>query len=287
MLDESEIYVKELSNTIINLYKLCIEEMGYDMGFTNNEIEYRNYLVNDPISISVINSGQETPEQAEEESIISQEDIQEEPTQGGKLQEGIQKLEGGGMIYGGVYIPQKIIDTQTFNRQCPKDLLDGVKRASKITGIPVKFYIIYAALESSWNKNAGNKVYGGYFAQRAGEGRYGDAFTQAQGSIVSIYNNAVKTAQSYGFDKNAEDLVAWCYLCHNAGTAGAKTMLQALNGNLRHSSLADYKNAAVAWMDKHFPKISGQQREKMIMEKTVSIPKAYYLAYQINNKNIA
>ena len=49
MLDESEIYVKELSHTIINLYKLAIEDMGYDMGDTNNEIEYRNYLSNNPI----------------------------------------------------------------------------------------------------------------------------------------------------------------------------------------------------------------------------------------------
>ena len=52
MLDESEIYVKELSHAIINLYKLCIEDMGYDMGVTNNEIEYRNYLVKDPIHFS-------------------------------------------------------------------------------------------------------------------------------------------------------------------------------------------------------------------------------------------
>ena len=50
MLDNSEIYIKELSHTIITLYKLVIEDMGYDMGDTNNEIEYRNYLVDDPIT---------------------------------------------------------------------------------------------------------------------------------------------------------------------------------------------------------------------------------------------
>ena len=49
MLDESEVYIKELSNTIINLYKLCIEDMGYDMGNTNSKIDYRNYLVDNPI----------------------------------------------------------------------------------------------------------------------------------------------------------------------------------------------------------------------------------------------
>ena len=52
MLDESEIYIKELSHTIINLYKLVIEDMGYDMGDTNNEIEYRNYLVDNPLDFN-------------------------------------------------------------------------------------------------------------------------------------------------------------------------------------------------------------------------------------------
>ena len=56
MLDESEIYVKEFTNSLINLYKLCIEDMGYDMGYTNNEIEYRNYLVNNPIHFSFYNN---------------------------------------------------------------------------------------------------------------------------------------------------------------------------------------------------------------------------------------
>lgn len=50
MLDRSEIYIKELTHTVINIYKLCIEEMGYDMGDTLNPIEYHNYLVNDPIT---------------------------------------------------------------------------------------------------------------------------------------------------------------------------------------------------------------------------------------------
>ena len=51
MLDDSEIVVKELSHAIINIYKTCIEEMGYDMENTNNVIEYHNYLINTPLSI--------------------------------------------------------------------------------------------------------------------------------------------------------------------------------------------------------------------------------------------
>ena len=49
MLDKSEIYIKELTHTIVNTYKLCYEEMGYDLGDTNNEVEYHNYLISDPL----------------------------------------------------------------------------------------------------------------------------------------------------------------------------------------------------------------------------------------------
>ena len=73
MLDESEIYVKELSHTIINLYKLCIEDMGYDMGVTNNEIEYRNYLVKDPIHFSFNGNG--SNDNNEDNNVNSNENI--------------------------------------------------------------------------------------------------------------------------------------------------------------------------------------------------------------------
>ncbi len=50
-LDDSEIIVYELNKSILNLYKLCLEEMGYDLGaqFTNN-IDYINYLENDNLN---------------------------------------------------------------------------------------------------------------------------------------------------------------------------------------------------------------------------------------------
>ena len=51
MLDDSEIVIKELNHAIVNIYKTCIEEMGYDMGLTDNPIEYRNYLITSPIDL--------------------------------------------------------------------------------------------------------------------------------------------------------------------------------------------------------------------------------------------
>ena len=51
MTDDSEIYVQELNYAIMNLYKLCIEEIGYDIGDTKNKIEYHNYLYDNPIHL--------------------------------------------------------------------------------------------------------------------------------------------------------------------------------------------------------------------------------------------
>lgn len=52
-LDDSEIIIYELNKSILNLYKLCLEEMGYDLGaqFTNN-IDYVNYLEENNITFS-------------------------------------------------------------------------------------------------------------------------------------------------------------------------------------------------------------------------------------------
>jgi GH24 family phage-related lysozyme (muramidase) len=52
-LDDSEIVVYELNKAILNLYKLCLEEMGYDLGaqFINN-IDYVNYLEEENLNFS-------------------------------------------------------------------------------------------------------------------------------------------------------------------------------------------------------------------------------------------
>ena len=52
MLDDSEICIKEICHTAVNIYKLCFEEMGYDFGDTNNKIDYHNYLYGDPIHLN-------------------------------------------------------------------------------------------------------------------------------------------------------------------------------------------------------------------------------------------
>ena len=43
---------ENLNRSIVNLYKLCFEEMGYDLGATYNKIEYKNYLYDNPIHLA-------------------------------------------------------------------------------------------------------------------------------------------------------------------------------------------------------------------------------------------
>lgn len=51
-MDKSELYIKELLRSVVNVYKLCYEEMGYDLGDTRNFPEYRNYLIDNPIDFN-------------------------------------------------------------------------------------------------------------------------------------------------------------------------------------------------------------------------------------------
>lgn len=50
-LDESEELFLELNRSIVNLYKLCMEEMGYDLGPTYNNVEYYNYLYDNSLHL--------------------------------------------------------------------------------------------------------------------------------------------------------------------------------------------------------------------------------------------
>lgn len=263
MLDNSEKYFKELSHTIINIYKLYVEEMGYDMGDTNNDIEYKNYLIRDPIIIdNKYNNNSKYPNYTGENADID-----------------VGNLNFGNSL-DGVFIPDSVKANQKLGK-CPQNFIDDVTRASKITGIPVSFYIAFGALESGWRNCAPNSAgYGGYFGQKSHQGGTGTAFEQAQGIMVSIYRDALKEAQKHNW--GGADLAVWCYLCHNAGPAGAKTMLNALGGNLRHSSLDDYKKAAMAFVNAHGQRWSYNTQISQIKEKMLSIPKAYYIVSQIS-----
>ena len=264
--DRSHILMEELNRTIVDIYKVCIEETGYDMGVTENFIEYHNYLINTPLSINGNSGG----------NIL---------LDGG---EGIpynnmsmpwQTNFGSMTNIDGVAIPESVRRNQKIGK-CPQEFISEVSKASKITGIPVNFYIAFGALESGWRNCAPNSSgYGGYFGQKPSQGGSGSIFNQAQGIMVSIYKNALGDAKKYGF--NGADLAVWCYLCHNAGNAGARTMLNALGGKLRHPDIHAYETAARAFVNKYGKKWSAGTQAAQIKEKTLSIPKAYYIISQI------
>ena len=248
-----------LARLRVDLLKMDIESYGIDIGTkTENKIIYHNYLASDPLTFG-------------SNGTYGGDFI------GGGSPENLD-FEIGGSI-NGIYINDSIKRNQKIGK-VPADFLQGVTEASKITGIPVSFYIAFGALESGWRNCAPNYAgYGGYFGQKANRGGTGSVFQQAQGDIVGIYKQAVKDAQQYGF--SGIDLAVWCYLCHNAGNAGAKTILKALNGKLRYPNIDPYVNAATIYVNTYFPKLSGKKRQMQIEEKTLSIPKAYYIVSQI------
>ena len=51
-MDDSEKLFYELNKTIVNIYKLSLEDMGYDLEDTNNKVVYFNYLEDDPLDFS-------------------------------------------------------------------------------------------------------------------------------------------------------------------------------------------------------------------------------------------
>lgn len=261
MLDDSEIYVKELTRSIVNIYKLCYEEMGYDLGATYNQVEYHNYLVNEPLYID-----------NEYESIyVVDNDYVNIPLDFG----------GDTSTLTDIIIPAVVKKNQTMTK-CPQSFVNDVTQASQVTGIPVGFYIAYGFLESTW-RNVTGSAYCGYFGQPANQGGTGTVLKQAQGqAITSIYRQAVNDAKKYGFTSKS-DILAWCYLCHNAGNAGAKTMLSELGGKLKHKDMNKYINAATVYVNKYFPSKTGDKKRAMINEKALALPKAYYVASQVFN----
>ena len=52
--DNTEVLFYELNNAISNIYKLAFEDMGYDLGYSKNDIEYRNYYAADDSIQSIL-----------------------------------------------------------------------------------------------------------------------------------------------------------------------------------------------------------------------------------------
>ena len=170
MLDESEIYVKELSHTIINLYKLVIEDMGYDMGDTNNKIEYHNYLVDDPIIFKTYNYNGMT--EGDGLSGLSPEEVS--LLQSLNLQEGGEGLDHVGRF-----------DSKS---QFAKTIFNAFK-SKGISSIIAVCMTAQAALESAWGTSHYAKFsnYGGINYHQGADFKIPGK--SAHGHIKAGYNN--------------------------------------------------------------------------------------------------
>lgn len=128
-MDQSEVYINELSHAIINVYKVCFEEMGYDLGPTNNEIEYHNYLAQDPIYF--YRDDESTYENIDD--IISEEEL--------NVLKSLHIQEGGeGLEHSGRFDSKDVFVKTMFNAFVNKGMNNVV--ATCMTA--------QAALESAW-----------------------------------------------------------------------------------------------------------------------------------------
>lgn len=131
MLDDSEIVIKELNHAIVNIYKTCIEELGYDMGETDNFIEYRNYLINTPLNLG----GGINPEDDEgvDYTGLSAEEIE--------LIKKINLQQGGeGLKHVGKFASKELFVKTMFN----------AFKSKGISSLVAMCMVAQAALESAW-----------------------------------------------------------------------------------------------------------------------------------------
>ena len=263
-IDDSKIFFNDVHIVRQDIVKEVFELLGYDLEETIPNVKYRNYM---DMSNSEITGDTE---------LTFDDSLTDDPVTGPPTH-----INVSGDSVGGVFIPDSIKKNQRVGK-CPSEFLDGVKKASAVTGIPVEFYVAFGFLESNWrNCNVNSSGYGGYFGQKPSQGGTGSVYDQAtKGIMVDLYKEAKRDAAKYGF--SGADLIAWCYLAHNAGPAGARTMLKALNGNLRQDNIVAYQQAATEYVRKHGSKWSLKNQVSQIQEKTLSIPKAYYVASQIS-----
>jgi len=168
-MDASEIYVQELLRSVVNLYKLCFEEMGYDLGPTINKIEYKNYLYDNPLHLMnndpAFNGDQQfTP--------LSEEDL--EFIKNLNIQDG-----GEGLEHTGKFSNKEIFVKSIFNAFLSK----GV---NKIVSLCMT---AQAALESSWGTShyAHFSNYGGINYHQGAD--YKIPGKSAHGHTKAGYNN--------------------------------------------------------------------------------------------------
>ena len=246
-MDKSEILFQELNRTIVNIYKVCLEEMGYDLYTTENKIEYHNYLINNPIRIGINGGWDGDFDTSDISNILANVD----PT-----------------WYKQVGIPT--------GYKIPPDFLEGIKKASTETGVPVLGYLLLGWCESSWKDSPNNKFgYGGYFGQKNAHGK--SAYEQAKLDIVQIWKQAEN--DNPGFTGLAK--YAWHYICHGCGNAGAKTFCSAVNNNILNCGMEGWQKAAEAFATKW---IKPKHQESQIKEKRMLVPKAVFIISEIVNK---
>ena len=232
-LENKDKAIENLARLRMDVIKSCFEFIGEDLGKTNNDIEYHNYMVDNPLQLLGGNGfgspgylgGGNIPFNSIDE-FLSKLDIT-----------AFQKYQANfrGTMYCGNIMRTTIARKINFN-SIPKHFIDTCKNISRETGVPLGFYILVSQSEGGF-KDAGSirvvdkygkeHLYGGYFGQDKYSG-YGEGQpleVQARGAVTDNYKKIVNTSPGaslverlfLGYISQHLPVVGWYYWKHTGG----------------------------------------------------------------------
>ncbi len=208
--------IEALARLRLNLIKIPYESVGLDLGKTENNITYKNYLINNPLTFGSGGfSGAEggfggsSPYVVNE--FLSKLDIA-----------AFQKYQANykGTMFCGNIVNTTKARTINFN-SIPKNFIDVCRSVSKETGVPLGFYIMVSKSEGSFRDAPTNSAgYGGYFGQMSSKGiGYGAPLeVQAKGSVTENY----KRVKNNSPGASLTELLALGYISQHLPAVGLR-----------------------------------------------------------------
>ena len=237
-MDYSEGFFNAFNRLFVDINKLYMEELGYDLNISTNTPEYHNFLVENPIKFYT-GGGNESGDN--NDFYVSG------GASGGAISiekfnnidvEAFRKYASGGYL---TNIKANLRNRTINLKNIPSHFLETVKKVSAQTGVPVGFFILIGASESGFKNCALNSAgYGGYFGQSPKNGVGPDKPLEVQCRGVV---NSWKSAKAASPGAKYQDLLVLGYMTHHLPAVGTRYWKKT-NGNI-YSLDADYINKAI------------------------------------------
>lgn len=244
----------------LELCKETYEWNGTDMGDDHANIEYRNYLADNPIQLS--------------SPFMFDPSISNFSLNIGALGTFDKYNHGAYNIKNGVN--NRVKSLHNLFNIVPKGFLENSIAVGRSAGVPVALFLFIGLSESSFRDCAPNNLgYGGYFGQQTSAGGYGSSFeTQAMKNIVPNYRRLLRQGISKA------DAIGLTYVAHHLPVIGLN-IVKDTNGNIWSSDPDELANKLNMVYNKHMKKPMSATRLAEAM--TVNLYAAYASKYMTSN----